>query len=201
MKNSYKTGSKSRGKSGGAGVISLAVIGVLASLIIAAWLWTMGLNKQEINLSNRYDSQENVIETIYENMWKTISDKYKIKGEYADDFKDSLKELTRGRSGGSMFKVSVEADTQLNLPTELYSDVMATVEGKRSEMKRALDVQTDIWRAHTDFCKDPFHNILWLDFESKVKEKPIMITSTGTKRVMDTKQDSFVLGGPTPDEI
>jgi hypothetical protein len=59
------------------------------------------------------------------------------------------------------------------------------------------DVLTDVWREHTESCKDHHHNCLgkdhyhnWLEvkMESKGKPKPEMMASQDTKDAVATKK-------------
>lgn len=46
-----------------------------------------------------------------------------------------------------------------------------------------------------EYCQDPYHNILWVSLENKVKPRPEMITSDVSKKAMETKRlNDNVLG-------
>jgi hypothetical protein len=62
------------------------------------------------------------------------------------------------------------------------------IEGQLAEFTRAQDVLTDVWREHTAYCKDPYHNWLGVNLTDKVKPKPEMITSAETKGAVETKK-------------
>ena len=159
------------------------VIGGVAVLaIIITIFWYFGVVNGEISLRNRFEAQESKIETSHDNMWKTIKQKYKIQGNYEDTFKEGLLAVASGRSGGSLFKSSTEASTQLGLSTELYKDMMSTIEGKRAQFMRSQNTLVDIWRQHKTHCETAPNSMVL--GRSYVMDKPDMITSTTTKKAV-----------------
>jgi hypothetical protein len=93
-----------------------------------------------------------------------------------------------------MIKASVEASNTLGIPPELYSQMMNTISGELDSFKRSQDMMTDIWLQHKNWCEDPYHNMLWLDFEVKIIEKPVMISGGKAKKAIETKilDDSLI---------
>lgn len=166
-----------------------AILGAVAVTVLVVAVWIMGIYNGEVALRNRFLAQEKAIETTHDTMWKTIKQKYKINDKYEQAFKDGLKTLVVGRQGGSLFKMSGEANTQLGLPTELYKDMMNTIEGKRNEFKRAQDTLADVWRQHKTYI-ETMPNSFFVG--SKTLEEPIMISSTTTKEVIESKKDDDI---------
>ena len=172
---------------------SIIVLSLVVTLFL--WIWTMNVNKGQIKLSNGYDAQVNVVETTMDNMRKTLMNDFKVQRNFADDFIKVVASQASGRTGGALFKANTEAANKLGVSTELYAKMMNAIEGKLAEFKRSQDVLTDRWREHTDYCQDPYHNILWLSLETKVKSRPEMITSDVAKDAMNTKRlDDNLLG-------
>lgn len=164
-------------------------LGIVLLIAVILGFWVMSIYNGEVELRNRYLAQEKVIETTHDNMWKTIKQKYKISDKYENAFKDGLKTLVVGRQGGSLFKSSGEANTQLGLPTDLYKDMMNTIEGKRAEFKRSQDTFGDIWRQHKTYIETTPNSIF---VGSKTLEEPKMITSTTTEGVIKSGKDDDI---------
>ena len=176
-------------------IIGLGIVAVLVVAAIFLWTWTMGVYKGEIVRANGYDAQFNVVENTMDNMRKTLMNDFKIQRAFADDFIKTVSAQAAPRAGGALFKSNTEAANKLGIPAELYAKMMNAIEGKLAEFKRSQDVLTDRWRDHKTYCQDPYHNILWLSLEGKVKPKPEMITSDISKKAMETKRlDDNVLG-------
>ena len=80
-------------------LISISLVVVIA-LIFGSWLmWKMGVMKQEIALSNRYEAQFNVVETTLDTMRKTIMNQHKCTKEWAEKFIAVVSEQAKGRPG------------------------------------------------------------------------------------------------------
>ncbi len=164
-------------------------IGVVVLIAVICGFWVMGIYNGEVELHNRYLAQQKAIETTHDTMWKTIKQKYKINDKYENAFKDGLKTLVVGRQGGSLFKSSGEANTQLGLPTDLYKDMMATIEGKRNEFKRSQDTFADVWRQHKTYI-EKMPNSFFVG--SRTLTEPKMITSTATEAVIESGKDDDI---------
>jgi hypothetical protein len=164
--------------------------GVAALFLLIMVMWYFGVVNDEIALRNRFEAQESKIETSHDDMWKVIKQKYQVKGDFEDTFKEGLKAVASGRQGGSLFKSSSEANTQLGLPTDIYKDMMATIEGKRGQFMRSQNTLVDIWRQHKTHCeRAPNSMILG---RSYVMDKPDMITSSKTKKAVEEGVDDDV---------
>lgn len=179
----------------------LGVVGVMLVVFLGWKFWSMGVQKGEIELSNRYDAQFNVVETSLFKMRTTIKNQHNCTTEWADKFIGVVMAQSKGRPGnfaeqgqsadsglialgGTGYK---EADV-LGIPQDLYLKLSNSIEGQLAEFKRSQDVLTDVWREHTTYCQDPYHNWLGVYLVSKVKTKPEMITSAETKTAVETKQ-------------
>jgi hypothetical protein len=192
-------------------LVSLLVIGAVIGLGIM--MWKMDVNKGEIGLETRYEGQFNVVETSLFKMRAAIKNVYKCTDEWADKFIKVVAMQAQGRSGvvaggggvesGGVTKansaavaaavggigVNVSRESEaLGIPSDLYMKLANAIEGQLSDFTRQQDILTDVWREHTAYCKDPYHNWLGLDLASKVKPKPEMITSQDTKDAVQTKK-------------
>jgi hypothetical protein len=183
---------------------TLVAIAVAISVVLAfgcTTFWKMGVAKGEIGLANRYDAQFNVVETTLDTMRKTIMNQHKCTTEWADKFIAVVSEQGSGRPGAfakagnapagsglmALGGTGYKESESLGIPDKLYEKLSNSIDGKLAEFKRSQDVLTDVWRAHKTYCEDPFHNWIGLALASKVKEKPVMISSSVTKKAIETK--------------
>jgi hypothetical protein len=185
------------------------MIAMVVLLIITgiSWqLWKMGVVKGEIALSNRYDAQERVIETTLDTMRKAIKNVHKCTDEWADKFIAVVSKQAEGRSGGKVelpagadasavaaasaagMSINVSRESEaLGIPDEMYLKLANVISGKLDALKQSQDTRNDLHQTHKTYCEDPFHNWLGVSLIDKVKPAPVMISSTSTKEVMETK--------------
>ena len=180
-------------------MLTVAVFGIV-------FFWKMDVAKAEIGLATRYEAQFNVVENTLFKMRASIKNIHACTDEWADKFIQVVKMQASGRGGnrvplpegsaGVATAVSASAPTlqigreseALGIPQELYLKLSNAIEGQLADFTRQQDILTDVWREHTAYCKDPYHNWLGLAMESKVKPKPEMITSQDTKDAVATKK-------------
>ena len=190
-------------------VVMLVLLGVIGMGIV---MWQMGVQKGEIGLSTRYDAQFNVVEASLFKMRSSIKNMHTCNDEWANKFIQVVAMQAQGRSGGSGqagagvaevskanaavgaataggmgINVSRESEA-LGIPQELYLKLSNAIEGQLGDFTRQQDILTDIWREHTAYCKDPYHNWMGVALESKVKVKPEMISSQDTKDAVKSKK-------------
>ena len=187
-------------------VVMIAVV-VLALVTGVSWqLWRMNVEKGQISLSNRYDAQFRVVETTLDTMRKTIKNIHTCTDEWADKFIATVAEQVKGRpgkvagepgakpgglagmltGGGGGIAVTRESES-LGIPDTMYLKLANAIEGKLGEFKRSQDTLNDLHQTHKTYCEDPYHNWLGVALEDKVKEAPVMISSSSTKEVIETK--------------
>jgi len=179
------------------------VVVVLLGITGVSWqLWKMNVVKGEISLSNRYDAQERVVETTLDSMRKKIKNIHKCTDEWADKFIATVAEQAKGRpgkptgsgsggiagvmAGSSGLAVTRESES-LGIPDTMYLKLANVISGGLDSFKRSQDTQNDLHQTHKTYCEDPYHNWLGVSLRDKVKEAPVMISSTSTKEVMETK--------------
>jgi len=186
-------------------LIGISVV-VLIAVIFGGWtVWKMGVVKGEIVLANRYDAQERVVETTMDTMRKAIKNIHTCTDEWADKFIASVSEQVKGRpgkvtsegggstglagmltGGGGGIAVTRESES-LGIPDAMYLKLANTIEGKLDELKTSQDTRNDLHQTHKTYCEDPFHNWMGVALLDKVKPAPVMISSTTTKKAMETK--------------
>ena len=168
-------------------ITKLSILGVSVFLIIFAISYWISTSNKEIDIRNNFTAAKKERETSLDNMWKKISQKYQLSGQYASDFKNIIELSVQGRDGGQLLKFTKEAYPQLS--TELYKDVMATSDGERDNLKRSQDRLADIQREH---------NNLLMKFPSSIvvgSRDPIVYTivsSTKTTEILNTGKEDDV---------
>ena len=173
-------------------IVGGTIIGILTVLVVTALCiggWIMGIVNTEVKLRNTYQAKHKHVETAHDTMWKTISQKYKISGDYKNTFLNGLRAVAMGRQGGSVFKSNNESSAQLGLSTDVFNQMMATIEGQRASLKREQDTLTDMWRQHKTHC-EVFPNSIFVG--AKVLPEPKMISSTRTKEAIETGVDDDI---------
>lgn len=172
-----------------AGGVCLAVFVMSAGVALAAALWVMGVYNGEVSLRNAFLAKKKAVETGHDTCWKTISQKYSISEDYRETFIEGLKAVAVGREGGSLFKMTTESNNQLGLSTDVFNQMMATIEGQRAMLKREQDTLADIWRQHKVYCETMPNSFL---VGARVMPEPVMITSTRTQKAVETGKDDDV---------
>ena len=89
-------------------IISVAVLIVV--VFMGLFLWKNGVIKTEIDLSNHYDSQFNVVETSFDTMRNTIMNIMNCTREHANKVAQIVALQKEGREGGSLFKLTKESE-------------------------------------------------------------------------------------------
>lgn len=193
-------------------VLGLVGLGIMLVVVVfGLMLWKMDVAKGEIALATRYEAQMNVVETSLFKMRATIKNIYKCTDEWADKFIKVVAMQAQGRSGvvnggtgsGAVTKansaavaaslggvgVNVSRESEaLGIPSDLYMKLSNAIEGQLAEFTRSQNILTDVWREHSTYCQDPYHNWLGVSMLGKVKPKPEMITSQDTKDAVQTKK-------------
>lgn len=188
-----------------AAVLSVVVIGVV--LIGGWWIWTMDVKKTEVELATRLKAQTGPVETSLFQMRTTIKNIHSCNDEWADKFIKVVALQASGRGGnkvdlpkkgetvagvavasaGTSLQIGRESES-LGIPQELYMKLANAIEGQLGNFTAKQDTLRDVWRQHTAYCNDPWHNTLGLSLASKVQPEPEMITSEETKDAVKTKK-------------
>ena len=169
-------------------IVAVSIIGLIILFFVCFWLYGMGVQRGYIGLKNRYEAQFNEVETTLDNMIKTIKNQAQVKDDFAKDFIAVVMAQTEGRKGGSLIKAHSEAANTLGITPELYEKLANSIAGELDQFKRSQDTLTDVWRQYNTFCEDPWHNIMWLSYADKVKDRPEMISGGKAKKAIETKE-------------
>jgi len=169
-------------------IVGISVAALILLFFVSFWFYGMGVKREYVGLKNRYEAQFNEVETTLDNMIKTIKNQASVKDSFAKDFISVVMAQAEGRKGGSLLKMQNESANMLGITPELYTKLANSIAGELDQFKRSQDTLTDVWRQYNTFCEDPWHNILWIGYEDKVKDKPEMISGGKAKEAIETKK-------------
>lgn len=173
-------------------IVALSVVGLVLILGISVFVWTMNVKGTEIGIRNRFLAQEKVVETVLDQMRKTIMNKHSVTKEYADNFLKVVTANAEGRKGGMGMKWVQESSVKLGIDEKIFLDMMNTVEGQVAGFATSQRMLVDIWREHATWCQNPWRN--WIIGDRAMRE-PEMITSEVAKDAVRTKKmDDNLLG-------
>jgi hypothetical protein len=159
---------------------------ILLAGIIAIGTFISYFNREKV-LRITFDNETRANQADYDNMWKTIAQKYQIKGDYEQTFKELFQSVADGRKGGSLFK-SVQESVP-GLDTTIYREMMATIEGKRNQFQSRQMKLSDIKAEHDKLIGTFPGNFICIG-ATPLQLK--MITSSRTDNAFATGQDDEV---------
>lgn len=168
----------------------LATLLILIGVGASVFFWVVGVKRQEIALSNKYEAKAQDVRLTHDNMWKTLKEQFGIQEQYKETFLSGLAAVAEGRKGGSLFKMSTESSSQLGLSEKVFQDMMHSIDGKRAELMREQKVWVDVWKEHKTLCEDPIKGFVVGD---KILPEPKIIVSTRTQNAAETGIDDETL--------
>lgn len=169
----------------------LIILGV--SFVVAVGtivVWGTGVFNRAISLENKAEAQQENLEVVHDQMWKTLQQKAGITSQYKDAFAEIYPALMSGRyseGGGSLMKWVQEKNPDFD--TSLYKDLMDSVEGLRAKFATEQKLLLDIAREHKNLRQQiPSSIIAGGRPEIEVK----LVTSTRSKAAVESGVDDDV---------
>lgn len=165
------------------------IIGVFFICIVIYFIMSFSYNNKEIELRQLSEAQRGNIESVYDNMWKIISQKAQVSEQYKNAFKDIYPELIKGRysDGSSLMKWIQESNP--NFDVSLYKDLMKSIEIERTSFTKEQKRMIDIIREHKILCQKVPSK--WF-IDNKEEIQYIIISSDRTKDIISTGVDNDV---------
>jgi len=164
---------------------ALVVIAVLAIGLVVGGMYVNTSNR-EIDLRNLIAQQEQVREANFDKMWKVISQKAQIPGQYKNDFKEVYTPLIEGRysgdKGGMFMKWIKEHNPQFE-GASLYKDLMTSIESLRESFFQEQKKIVSMKKQHDDLLMK-FPSSIFVGSRGKIDVK--VISSTKTKAIMES---------------
>ena len=171
-------------------IVGFSIFGVVVVAIIAVVMMMFSYQNQEIRYVNMFKAENQKIEAVYDNMWKSIQQQAEVTDNYKESFKEIYVQITDARydkDNGVLMKWLTESNP--NFDTSLYEKLSATIEVER---KRFLNAQTkiiDIVREHNNML-DVYPSKWFLSGRDYLEYE--VISSTQSKTVMETRMDDDV---------
>lgn len=168
------------------GIIVGAIIVIVFGVVFFS---RIGYNRQEIQLRNLVNSRKLIVETSFDNMYRTIKDQAGITDKYADKLKELVLGTMEGRYGndkrGEMWAWIQEQNPTLD--SKIYTTLMQTVEVKRNEFKRDQDSLIAANNEHENLIADPWASMF---IKNKTSITITIVSSAQTKETVKTGVDN-----------
>lgn len=172
------------------GIVAIVVIAVVVIIGIVWFSMSVSYQNQEVRYVNQFKAENQKIEAVYDNMWKSIQQIAEVTDNYKDSFKDIYVQITDARydkDNGVLMKWIQESNP--NFDTSLYQKLAGVIEVER---KRFLNAQTkiiDIVREHNNML-DVIPSKWFLSGKDYLEYE--VISSSRSKNVMETRMDDDV---------
>lgn len=166
------------------GIGSFIVIVIFAVIVFAQYI---SITNTEIRLRNQFDAEQQKIEMVYDNMWKTIKQTAEVSDKYQESFKEIYVQIMDKRydkNDGTLMNWIKEANP--NFDIRLYDKLATTIEVERRRFLNAQIKAVDIQRIHNNML-DVIPSKWFLSCCPRLEY--VVISSTQSKQVMETRLD------------
>lgn len=160
------------------------IIGTVVAVVLIIFIACFNREK---GLRADFENEQRVNQADFDNMYKTIAQKYQVSGEFYDQLKELTQAAVQGRSGGALAKSVTE--NYPNMDPALAREVMATIEGKRNQFQSHQTKLSDIKNQH-DHLIGRVPGIVFLFWVQPLKLE--MVTSDRTQDAFRTGKDNDV---------
>lgn len=147
-----------------------------------------------ISLKTQIEAKQKANETIFDNMWKKISQTTQVSDKYKDGFKEVLIAYTTGRSkGDSQLLMDWTKEAIPAFDSSIYKQINNVITSSRDDFTKNQEILIDLSRQHNQFIQRFPNNL----FCGVLNIKPIeikVVTSTKTEQTFETgKEDDIKL--------
>lgn len=166
------------------GIGSTIIVALFAVIIFAQYV---SITNTEIRLRNQFDAEQQKIEMVYDNMWKTIKQTAEVSDKYQDSFKEIYVQIMDKRydkNDGTLMNWIKESNP--NFDIRLYDKLATTIEVERRRFLNAQTKAVDIQRIHNNML-DVIPSKWFLSGCPRLEY--VVISSTQSKQVMETRLD------------
>lgn len=169
------------------------IISVVGGIVILGVIWfsmMITYQNKEVRYVNLFKSENQKIEAVYDNMWKSIQQIAQVTDKYKESFKEVYVEITDVRydkDNGMLMKWIQESNPQFDVSQ--YEKLSNVIEVER---RRFLNAQTkiiDIVREHNNML-DVMPSKWFLGDKEYLEYE--VISSTRSKNVMETRLDEDI---------
>lgn len=165
-------------------VIALFVFGVVCKGI--------SLYNTHVDLLSRIEAQQKANETVFDNMWKKISQTTQVADKYKDGLKGVLVSYAEGRSKNSdQLLMDWTKEAVPNFDASLYKQINNIVASSRDDFTNSQKLLIDLSRQHNTMIRRFPNNV----FCAVLHIEPIeikVVTSSKTDKAFETQKEDDV---------
>ncbi|MDR1405791.1 MAG: hypothetical protein LBI89_01125 [Prevotellaceae bacterium] len=166
----------------------ITILSVAALVIAAAFIWfalDVHYNNQHVDYHNLYAADSAKIENRIQTMWNVIKDKYSIKEDYFEEFREVAKIHAGAFSENGAVARWIMTNFQ-QLDASVYREVMASIASERHAMEASQNNILNICKFHNDLVVKRIS--CWF-IADKTPLTWAVISSDETKEIMRSRRD------------
>jgi hypothetical protein len=172
-------------------IITIVLLGLIVVSGVTIFIADINYDNREIELRNQADKKLGEIETVYDQMWKILSQKAGVTKEYRNSFDSIYTHIISGRysqGDGSLMKWITESNPKFD--ASLYKDLMNSIEIERNGFSQTQKQMLDIIREHKNLLeKAPSR---WFINDGLLPIDYTVISSSKSKSVLETSIDDDI---------
>jgi hypothetical protein len=164
-------------------ILSIAALVIVISLVV--FTLDVHYNNLHVDYHNRYAADSAKIENRIYTMWNIISDKYSIKEDYFEEFREIAIIHRDAFSRNGAVAMWIHTNFQ-QLDASVYREVMASIESERLAMENAQNNILNVCKFHNDLVTKRIS--CWF-ITDKTPLTWDVISSPETEEIMKTHRD------------
>jgi hypothetical protein len=181
-------------KTGGAGVVALAIMAVIVGIVVVIGGWVIGILNQDTSIRVTVEQKQVDTKNQYDNLWKKISQVAQV----TDAQKNAIKEIlvgyadarSQGKGGtGSFVNALKEAVPNVDLST--FNNLQNIITGSRDSFTMRQTELLDLKREHDKLLRTIPSSIVCSIFGRKPIDV-VIVTSSKTEKSFETGKDDDV---------
>ena len=168
-------------------LVGLIILGVVLLLLVVMYFH---YNNREIALRKEAEAQQGKIESVYDTMWKTLTQEAGVTDQYRKTFEEIYPKLIAGRysqEGGELMKFIQESNPDFD--TRLYDKLMQSIEAQRAYFASSQQRMLDIIRERETLLEQ-MPSCWFISNKSKIEYE--VISSTASKDTMVSRREDDV---------
>lgn len=172
--------------------IFFGVLALVGILLISTVFNVIAWSNDEIALRQQVLAQQKVNTTIFDKMWKVISQQAQVSDKYKDSFKEVYQTIMSERYENAKnvtWQWLQESNPQFS--SALFERVMVSIEANRNEFALEQKKLIDIGRSHTVMVSQ-FPGSLWASLLGRSPIDLKIVTSEKTEKAFSTGREDSV---------
>jgi hypothetical protein len=172
-------------------VIPTVIAGVFLVVVMMVFFSAVGIKNRAVELRTQFSAQESANKTVYDEMWKVLSQQAQVSQQYAEDFSKTYTKLMGARYEGKDPLFSFIKESNPNFSPEMYKGLSQSIEAQRSKFTRVQKKMVDIKREH-DNMRLKFPSSFFMNMYGEKELELKLVLSTRTEEVFETGKDDNV---------